>query len=107
MLFDIKVVLLGEGLIVYLIVKELMDKKLIIEEIYEFVSKLVFMVVYWFIVDDIFYLVWGGCVLKVVGFIVMVVNIKFILYVLDEGKFILCYKVIGCKCVVKGLFEEM
>lgn len=57
MLFDIKVVLLGEGLIVYLIVKELMDKKLIIEEIYEFVSKLVFMVVYWFIVDDIFYLV--------------------------------------------------
>lgn len=107
MLLDTKAASLGEGLIVYLTAKESMDKKLSIEETYEFASKLAPTVAHWFTVDDISHLVRGGRVSKVAGFIATVANIKPILHVSDEGKLISRHKAIGRKRAVKGLFEEM
>lgn len=107
MLLDTKAASLGEGLIVYLTAKEAMDKKLTIEETYEFASKLAPTVAHWFTVDDISHLVRGGRVSKVAGFIATVANIKPILHVSDEGKLISRMKPIGRKKALKALFEKM
>lgn len=103
---DTKSASLGEGLLVYLVVKEA-EKNNDIDKTAAFAKELIPQIAHWFTVDDVGHLVRGGRVSKVAGMVAKMANVKPIMHTNDEGKLIPRYKAIGRKRAIKALFDEM
>lgn len=95
----------GQGLIVYLAVKE-KEKGATIEEVAAFVENLIPRMGIWFTVDDLVYLKRGGRVSPTVAFVGNLLGIKPVLYMDDAGHLIPVLKVRGRKTSITTLADK-
>ena len=95
----------GEGLIVYLAVKE-KEKGATIEEVAAFVEGLIPRMGIWFTVDDLVYLKRGGRVSPTAAFVGNLLGIKPVLYMDDAGHLIPVLKVRGRKTAINTLADK-
>ncbi len=106
MLIDTKSASLGEGLLVYLAALEKQKGKTI-EQVYDFVNKIIPHIAHWFTVDDLMFLRRGGRLSGASAILGSVLNIKPILHVNDEGKLIPRSKVMGRKKSLQRLVDKL
>ena len=95
----------GQGLIVYLAVKE-KEKGASIEEVAAFVEQLIPRMGIWFTVDDLVYLKRGGRVSPTAAFVGNLLGIKPVLYMDDAGHLIPVLKVRGRKNAITALADK-
>ena len=97
---------MGEGLLVYLAIKEKQKGKTI-EEVREWTEKNKLNLSHWFTVDDLMYLFRGGRVSKTSAYAANMLNVKPVLHVDDEGHLIPMEKTMGRNKSIKKLVEHM
>ena len=95
----------GEGLIVYLAVKE-KEKGASIEEVAQFVRGLIPRMGIWFTVDDLVYLKRGGRVSPTAAFVGNLLGIKPVLYMDDAGHLIPVSKIRGRRAAIADLANK-
>jgi len=95
----------GEGLIVYLAVKE-KEKGASIDEVAAFVNDLIPKMGIWFTVDDLVYLKRGGRVSPTAAFVGNLLGIKPVLYMDDAGHLIPVSKVRGRRAAITALADK-
>ena len=95
----------GQGLIVYLAVKE-KEKGASIEEVAEFVRNLIPRMGIWFTVDDLVYLKRGGRVSPTAAFVGNLLGIKPVLYMDDAGHLIPVSKVRGRRASINAMADK-
>ncbi len=105
-LIDTKSASLGEGLIVWYVIKMLKEGKSK-EEIVKWVEDNKLKVAHWFTVDDLNHLKRGGRVSSAAAFLGTMLNIKPVLHVDNEGRLIPVTKVKGRKKSIRALFEKL
>ena len=97
---------LGQGLLI----KYAVDKKregATIEELADYIDKIVPRLAQWFTVEDLFFLKRGGRVSAATAVMGTVLQIKPVMHVDDDGKLINVEKARGRDASIKALFEKM
>ena len=97
---------LGEGLLVYHVVKYARAGHSI-EETYEYAERTRFNLCHWFTVDDLFHLKRGGRISGATALLGTMLNIRPVLHVDDEGHLINMEKAKGRKNSMRALLEHM
>lgn len=95
----------GQGLIVYLAVKE-KEKGASIEQVADFVNGLIPRMGIWFTVDDLVYLKRGGRVSPTAAFVGNLLGIKPVLYMDDAGHLIPVSKVRGRRASINAMADK-
>ncbi len=97
---------LGEGLLVYLAVKE-KQKGVDIESLSKWINETKKNICHWFTVDDLQHLKRGGRISATVAFFGSLINIKPLLHVDNQGKLVLVNKTRGRKKAINALLDKM
>lgn len=96
---------MGQGLIVYLTAKKVLEGASI-EEARDFARKTAPRVVHWFTVDDLYFLKRGGRVSVATAAVGTLLNIKPVLHVDDEGRLINMSKARGRKPAIRAIYDK-
>ncbi|MDD3107434.1 MAG: DegV family protein [Bacilli bacterium] len=105
-IFDSKCASMGEGLLVYLALKEKEAGKTILE-VEKWLQETHLKMCHWFIVDDLDFLKRGGRLSGSVAFIGRLLKIKPILHVDNEGRLVTVKKAIGKHKALEELFLKL
>lgn len=95
----------GLGLIVYL-AKQKKDEGASLEEVAEYVTKLIPYIDHWVTVDDLVYLKRGGRISPTVAFVGNTLGLKPVIHVNDEGKLVSVSKIRGRKAAINHLADQ-
>lgn len=95
----------GLGLIVYL-AKQKKDEGASLEEVAEYVTKLIPHIDHWVTVDDLVYLKRGGRISPTVAFVGNTLGLKPVIHVNDEGKLVSVSKIRGRKAAINHLADQ-